>query len=229
MSIRTEILSDALGVLRDTWQVIKRIKWWILLLFLSLAAMTCALLPHDPALHRHITEDRLERLIKISNKYRRWGDFRDTVTITLVVFGVGLVARRRSWRTAAVACFLSASLAGLSVNAVRFTAGRPRPSANMPDGFYGPTFKYRMQSFPSGHAATSTGNAVALAIALPGAGVPVLVFSAAGVVWSSLYSRTHYVSDVSVGVAIGMFFGVIVGIVTRRRNRLIADPPAKAG
>lgn len=224
-SLLKEVRTDALQILKDSWSLLKRWKWWVALFCAVLAIVTMVLLPRDPELHRRITEDRRESLIKVSNKFRRWGDFRDTVTITLVLYAIGVVARRRSWRTAAVACFLSASLAGLTVNAVRVSAGRPRPTVDMPDGFYGPTFKYKMQSFPSGHAGTSTGNAVALAIALPGAGVPVL-FSAAGVVWSCLYSRVHYVTDVTVGAGIGLLFGVIVGVVTRRLIRSRAPPPA---
>ena len=214
-----EILNDARVILRDSWAALIRQKGWVLCFLVGVAVVTAFVLPHDPALHRRLTADRVEALVRISNKYRRWGDFRDTVVITAFVLAAGAVWRRRSWRTAAVACFLSACLAGLAVNAVRFTAGRPRPSAEMPDGFYGPTFKYRMQSFPSGHAATSTGNAVALAIALPGAGIPVLFLSASGVVWASVYSRTHYVTDVGVGAMVGVLFGVVVGIVTRRLNK----------
>lgn len=227
--MRTELLkearADAMDILRGTWRCVKRWKWWIALFYAALAVATFAIMPHDRELYRRITEDREEALIKVSNKFRRWGDFRDTVTITLVIYAAGALARRRSWRTAAIACFLSASIAGLCINAIRFTSGRPRPSTDMPDGFYGPTFKYKMQSFPSGHAGTSTGNAVGLLIALPGAGVPVML-SAAGVVWSCLYSRVHYVTDVMVGAGTGLLFGVIVGLVARELIRSRADPPA---
>lgn len=213
-----EVYDDSRQILRETWRLAKAVKWWWLLVVVLLAAAVIGLYPHDPALHRMITDDRPDRLVAISNKFRRWGDFRDTVTITLLVWLAGKIARRRAWRTAAIACFLAACLSGITVNMVRFTAGRPRPTVGLQDGFYGPTFHYRMQSFPSGHSGTSTANAVALAMTLPPAGLPAL-FSAGGVVWACLYSRTHYVTDVLAGATVGITYGLLVGLATRRLLR----------
>ncbi len=179
------------------------------------AAIVLAVLPYDTAFVQWIGEHRPASLRPLAKVLRRWGDFRDTATLTAVVFTLGLARRRRTWRRAAVTCFTAAALAGLASNAVRFTAGRPRPPAGMPYRLYGPTFSYRRQSFPSGHATTSTASAVALAVAWPAAGVPALA-SAAGVIASCLYLRVHYPTDVLAGLTLGLLFGAVFGVAARR-------------
>lgn len=216
---------DFVSLLRGTWREVKRRKWLLLAVYLALAVAVFLIRPYDREIHERMTNHRIERLVKIANKLRRWGDFRDTVIITVVVFTAGALARRRTWRRAALAAFTAACIAGLATNVVRFTAGRPRPPVNMPDRFYGPTVQYKMQSFPSGHAATSTANGVALLVALPAAGL-----SAAGVVWACLYSRVHYLTDVLVGGMTGLVFGIIVGQIGRRINREAGEgDPLAAG
>ena len=54
-----------------------------------------------------------------------------------------------------------------------------------------------------------------LLVAAPPLGVPAMV-SAGGVVWSSLYNRHHYVTDVLCGSMIGVIFGIAGGTVFRR-------------
>lgn len=216
--LMVEAKKDASAILRGTWQVVKRRKWLLLAVYAALTVVVFGMWPYDRALHERITENRPETLVKISNKFRRWGDFRDTVTITLIVFTAGWIARRRAWRRAALAAFLAACIAGLLANVVRFTAGRPRPPENIPDRFYGPTMRYQMQSFPSGHSATSTANGIALLVALPAAGIAATM-SAACVVWACLYSRVHYPTDVLAGGVTGVLFGVIVGKLARRMNQ----------
>jgi len=217
-----EALTDAKAILVDAWRLAKRRWVWLVLIAIVVAGAVFVVYPHDRELYERITTDRVENLIKVSNKFRRWGDFRDTVTITLLVFAVGWVAKKRTWRTAAVGCFIAACVAGLMINAVRFTSGRPRPRTDMPDGFYGPTVDYEMQSFPSGHAGTSSGCGVSLAIALPAAGIFAFL-SGAGVVWSCLYSGVHYVTDVLVGGTIGITMGILFGVVTRRRMKKLLE------
>ena len=41
---------------------------------------------------------------------------------------------------------------------------------------------------------------------------------AALVGWSRMYVREHYLTDVIVGASIGTFFGVVFGIVARRKR-----------
>lgn len=222
---------DARAVVVEIGALFRRWRWWVTLYALAVFGATLFLLRFDRPLFDWFTNIRIDPWINIANTFRRWGDFRDSVTFMVVVFAAGWVFRRRRWRAAAIGCFLAASLAGLAVNVVRFTSGRPRPKVaieeGLPDRWHGPTFKYKMQSFPSGHAGTSSANGVAWLVAMPGVGVPAFL-SGAGVVWSCLYTRVHYGTDVLVGTAIGVLFGVIGGSATRRVcGRLPSrDPPA---
>ena len=70
----------------------------------------------------------------------------------------------------------------------------------MPDGFYGIThsFKGGFQSFPSGHAASVIGAAVALLTTEMPLGLVTLAFGVA-VVWARMELFRHYPSDVAVG------------------------------
>jgi len=91
------------------------------------------------------------------------------------------------------------------------TVGRPRPDTNLPDHFYGFTnaLQGTYQSFPSGHAATTFGTAAALLVC----DFPLGLLATAGafaVIWARLELYRHYPSDIIVGAAIGIFFGLMV-------------------
>jgi membrane-associated phospholipid phosphatase len=148
-----------------------------------------------------------------------WGDY-PTGTLILVVslWLCGALFHRPQWQRAALACLLAASCAGLLNNSFRFTVGRPRPLAHLPDGVYGPSISYRMNSFPSGHSATSAATAVSLLIALPPAGIPVCLGSA-GVIWSRMELDCHHPSDVLFGAYFGIVFGLAFGCAARRMER----------
>ncbi len=73
--------------------------------------------------------------------------------------------------------------------------GRPRPRSDKPDGMYGPSFEYELNSFPSGHTACAYATAFALVPALPLVGIPALAF-ATGTAWSRIHSYHHHPTDV---------------------------------
>ena len=94
--------------------------------------------------------------------------------LSIVIFSIGRKLRRLSFQRLAVGCLLAASIAGISVNLVRSTAGRPRPMAGMKDGFYGPSLQYELHGFPSAHAATSMATAAVFVIPAPFIGIPMV-------------------------------------------------------
>jgi undecaprenyl-diphosphatase len=149
-----------------------------------------------------------------------WGDYPTyNLPFALALWGYGVATKRSAWRRAAVIYFLGASLAGLFDDCLRLTLGRPRPDAHMPDGFYGIThsFKGGFQSFPSGHAASVIGAAVALLTVDVPLGLVTLAFGAA-VVWARMELYRHYPSDVAVGAIIGVYFGQLVGLGAKRHS-----------
>lgn len=226
--LRNEIVTDCADYFRAWRGVLRDYRWFVLLAALLIVLLGIALIPYDHPLRQTVQKNIRPDLKQIAHYFRKWGDFRDTVTVTLLIFASGWAFKRRNWRRLAVAFFLSASLAGIGVNILRFTTGRPRPHLETADRFYGPfmIFKsrderpgrakiYAMQSFPSGHSGTSGGAAAMLLIAAPPIGIP-MALSAAGVIWSCIYQDKHYLTDVTVGAGIGLIFGTLGGLAYRR-------------
>jgi hypothetical protein len=130
------------------------------------------------------------------------------VPLSLAIWSVGAVGGHVRWRKVGLACLMAALVAGLFVNVFRATMGRPRPKAELADGFYGPHPRdSKYQSFPSGHATTSTATAVVIAAAVPVATIPCVIY-AVGVSWSRIQLRMHHPIDVTVGATIGLVCGL---------------------
>lgn len=145
-----------------------------------------------------------------------WGDFPTGICWGFILLSAaGLVFRRRDWRRLALAAVLGAALAGINANLISFSTGRPRPSENLPDGFYGFQTKLKFRSFPSGHTATGFGTATVLAVAVPELALPAYGVATA-IAWSRLYLRRHYVTDLILGAFLGLVWGGAVGWTYRR-------------
>ena len=200
------------------FRLMRERRGWILLCALALAAVAAVTFPRDLRVHHWLTDQRIESVRLFAQYVSKWGDY---TTGTLILVGAlwlaGAAFHRRSWRTAAIACLLAASFAGLVVNPARSVFGRPRPNTEAGDRFTGPNLSRKYHSFPSGHSATSFGTATALLVSAPAIGVPAMA-GAALVGWSRMYVREHYLTDVIVGASIGTFFGVVFGIVARRKR-----------
>jgi undecaprenyl-diphosphatase len=139
--------------------------------------------------------------------------------LALLIWIYGAVTHSSTWRRIAIVAFLGASLAGLFDDCFRLTLGRARPDAHMPDQFYGPAYAFSggFQSFPSGHAASTFGAAVALLMTEWRLGL-LATLIACGVVWARMELYRHYPSDVVVGSIVGIYFGLLVGYGARARR-----------
>lgn len=155
----------------------------------------------------------------------RWGDFYTGCLMAVVgLFLAGLWQKKKQLQYLALAMLLSGALAGVTATTLRFFSGRPRPSALVADGLYGPRFEknkhgqwapsYNFNSFPSAHAATAMGTAAPALILQPAIGVP-LTAAAVLVGWSRFQLRRHNPSDIYVGFLIGALFGVAAARATR--------------
>jgi undecaprenyl-diphosphatase len=219
LEICTSLLIQAVAIVR---------KWlflWILL-GLVMVAGAIALHPYDAAMSAQCSGVRNVTTHRIADKLSVWGSYRTgTLILCVTIWLAGLACQRKTWQMAAIACLLSASLAGLEADAPKLLLGRARPNSGLQDGFYGPSLQYKYQSFPSGHATTSSGTAVALAVALPPLGVPALV-GAAGVIWSRVFLGVHYPTDVWVGGWIGTLNGIVLGLSARRLRARAGGKPS---
>jgi undecaprenyl-diphosphatase len=219
LDILKSLLIQAVGIIR------KRVLLWIIL-GLVMVVGTIALHPYDAALSARCAGVRNGTTRRIAEGLSVWGSYRTgTPILCATILIAGLVCRRKTWQTAAIACLLSVTLAGLEADVLKSLLGRARPGSGLQDGFYGPSLEYKYQSFPSGHATTSSATAVALAVALPPVGVPALV-GAAGVMWSRVCLGVHYPTDVWVGGWIGALNGLVFGLAARRlRAKAGSKPP----
>ena len=212
-------LHEAGSLLKEAGCVFCEYRMAFLLFILAVLAAAVFTIQHDVPWYLYLKDHRTHETWRIANQFSKWGDYtRATLILTAVIGGLGLLRKKPAWTRAALACFVAASLAGATVTTIRMATGRPRPNANRPDGFYGPKWDRKSQSFPSAHSGTSFATATALAISLPPVGLPCLA-GAAGVAWSRLYTRVHYTTDVLVGIGIGTVFGVVFGVAARRRSR----------
>jgi len=203
-------------------------KWFLLWIVLGLVmvAGAIALHPYDVTISNRCLETYHEIARRIADEFSMWGSYRTgSLIICATILIAGLAFRRRTWQTAALACLLSVSLAGLEADVPKSLLGRARPCSGLHDGFYGPSLEYKYQSFPSGHATTSSATAVALVVALPPVGVPALV-GTVGVMWSRVYLGVHYPTDVWVGGWIGALNGLVFGLAARRLSAKAGGKPA---
>ena len=97
---------------------------------------------------------------------------------------------------------LACELTGLAGLILRILAGRTRPLAEAPQGFYGVWHaghwiigKYQFSSFPSGHSATAVGLAAAVWLFHRGWGAVAAVYALA-VMWSRIALQCHHLTDV---------------------------------
>ncbi len=191
----------------------------------GLADLPASIQPAATAETFSLREDSKYTLAK---RLGKWGDFAQFNLIGfLVLWWYGQFAKNRWFQRLALATFLGAVFAGLSVNALRFTTGRPRPHATerapaLEDKFHWLTpwwepgviepspegnMAWDYHGFPSGHTSTAMGMGTPVMTAGGIYGAPVFVFGAS-VGWSRLYQGKHYPSDVLVGGMVGIIWGI---------------------
>jgi undecaprenyl-diphosphatase len=203
---------------------VRHFGWAVATIFLAMATLF-AVYPHDHAwlaVLQCFRGQAEQTAHAIAWQLGRWGDYPTyNLPLAILLWAYGVWKKDRAWRRIAVVCFLGASLAGLFDDCFRLTVGRPRPDApHAIDGFYGPAKALlgRYQSFPSGHAASDIGMAVALLFVCRPLGLVTLAYAFA-VIWARMELNKHYPSDVLVGSIVGLYFGVLIGSAAKGSRR----------
>lgn len=176
---------------------------------LAVAALVWTLLPYDRILLSAVRTASCEHhvLLRDTAEYLSWlGNFWGfNAPLTLGLWLLSWKKNSIRLRRLAVISLAGASLTGSVALVGRGLSGRPRPTAQRADGFYGPHKSSQMQAFPSGHAASAFGCALPLLLNAPVVGVPVALV-ATGIAWSRLYLGRHHPTDVLVSLLLAVVF-----------------------
>ena len=131
----------------------------------------------------------------------------------VLLIAVGYWRKSAHWRQTGLALLLAGGMAGLVVQAIKTTNGRPRPStlakseeAQSAYDFRGVTFKGGWRGYPSGHSASVWASCIALGLRFRKFLWPLMLFSAL-VAWSRVYGNYHWPTDALHGSALGALFG----------------------
>ncbi|HWD18115.1 MAG TPA: phosphatase PAP2 family protein [Verrucomicrobiae bacterium] len=181
--------------------------WWLALSSFAVGAALLGDGPIDRALQVH--SDGVARTL--AYWLTRVGEWWAVGAVGLVFAGV--LFSLRQFKTAQA--FLTVTAAGLATGftgtLLRTLIGRTRPNASTPEGFYGPWHDghwiighYQFSSFPSGHAATLVGLAVAAWLVNRRAGVVTGLFALA-VSWSRVAQSSHHFSDIIAATVLGLW------------------------
>ena len=207
------------AVAGETGRIARRHWKPVVLALLVLATLAAGLMTADNAGLELLTFSKKSSAQDLAKVLSRWGDYQTgLIALCGLAWLTGVIGRSFSWRQAAMAVLLGATIAGLGANILRFTVGRPRPSAGLRDGIHGPSLSSKYHGFPSAHAATSFGAAGVMVVICPPSAVVVLPLATA-VSWSRLQLRRHHPADALVGGGIGLVAGVLVGLAARKRLR----------
>ncbi len=142
----------------------------------------------------------------------------------LLLIAIGFVRKNAHWRQTGLALLLAGGMAGLAVQILKTTNGRPRPStvakkedARSAYDFRGVTFKGGWRGYPSGHSASVWASCLALGLRFRRWLWPLAVF--AGVVaWSRVYGNYHWPTDAIHGSMFGALIGWFFGGPLRRKE-----------
>ncbi len=116
----------------------------------------------------------------------------------------------------AVAMVLACLVSGMTATAIRSVTGRTRPSAAVPQGWYGVrngshwlVGDHDFNSFPSGHVGAAVGFIVPLVL-FASRGRIVAILLCGLLAWARMFAGAHHLSDVMVASIIGIAGGYYV-------------------
>ena len=156
-----------------------------------------------------IQSDNVEDVIRIAN---RLGGGANPGLLVLFFLIAGVVYQHRRWTAYAVAMTFSGVVAGLSVQVVKYLAGRTRPEL-----WLGPFHHTRVSatSFPSGHTVGAFALLGVLIWTSPSKSMRIAAFLIAGAIGlSRILAFRHWTSDVLASAIIGLAVAYLVTRVT---------------
>ena len=129
---------------------------------------------------------------------------------------VFLLLRRPAVAAKILFVMLTCEITGLAALILRVLFGRTRPTADVPQGFYGLwhdghwiSGQYQFTSFPSGHSATVVGLATAAWLVNRRWGSAAIMFALA-VMWSRIALQAHHLSDVVASIVLAIPLAILL-------------------
>ncbi|MEM0915474.1 MAG: phosphatase PAP2 family protein [Planctomycetota bacterium] len=129
-----------------------------------------------------------------------------------IVAVVAAISRAKALLNWALLLLAAEAVAGVAVHLVKFAVGRPRPTLLFSDGLTWPApfaLGSDYSSMPSGHAATIACLAAVLWLRFPRSW-PIWLAIAAVIALTRVFTLSHYLSDVFVGVWIGAAAALLI-------------------
>lgn len=205
-------------IFRGSGAILKQHAVLILFGAAGILFLTGYLFPYDPMILYAFQYEAGEGFHETSRILSDSGKFEFIpLLLPLSLYISGWILRKKEFRRAAGIVLLAGIVAGLSVNVLRPSFGRARPSSGMENGFYGPSLEHRFNSFPSGHTTTAWATAISTSMMVPALSVPTIAW-ATGVSASRMYQNSHYLSDVIAGTAVGSFIAWLLVSGMRREE-----------
>jgi membrane-associated phospholipid phosphatase len=197
---------------RDVWPLVRatriRLRWTDAVAVASAAILVAIVWRFADApitaWAERVQSSNVEDTIRIAN---RFGGGMNPAMVVVFFLVAGVVYRQRRWTAYGVAMALAGAAAGVSVQIVKYTAGRTRPEL-----WLGPFHHARASatSFPSGHTVGAFALAGVLMLASPSRTMRIAaLLLALSVAVSRVLAFRHWTSDVLASAAIGMILAAI--------------------
>ena len=145
-----------------------------------------------------------ETTVQTLNKF---GDGGVQAVITIIMIFAGYFKKKEHLLKTGKYGLFAIIAAGIAVQIIKHIIGRPRPTlTDAGVSNFGPSISIGLDSFPSGHTASSFALAAVLSAAYPKG--KYIFYSLAGIAGiSRIYLDSHFASDVFAGAVIGAWIG----------------------
>lgn len=213
-------------LLSGAWGVARALHRRLLLLLVLLGVALLCIHPIDHPTMRWLATWRSPEVVKVAKTISFWGELH-LVPLAIVLAAWGWAERRKriDFRIGLAATTLAMVFSGVVVQFLKKLFGRPRPHLPVPDQL--DWFNLQWDSFPSGHSMHWGALVGALWILSPRLSAwcaPLAVTVMAG----RMLVPRHYPTDLLAGASLGVLVGICFGLAARDLNRQLgrlAPPP----
>ena len=176
----------------------------------------------DNAVHEEMQEWRNPTSNSLAGVGNNFGTGKLVFPTLLAGWVAGTALGSSGLQRASGHALVAASVAGVTVTALKFAFGRQRPSSGFDADHYD-LFQPGDASFPSGHTAIAFSVATSLSRDIKGRWDDVALYSAASLTgFARMNDNKHWLSDVVAGAAVG----IVSGRWATRGNRQVSAGPS---